>query len=115
MSHYLFQFRDSDKRKFRAQLLARYPSLGTEQLDELVPKQEPIVCAKLAPRDELISKGREPLFFTHGRREELIPTVEHKRTYLSSGARADTDFQGESAEAFNIIPRVSFLFFFRLD
>ena len=68
----------------RERLAADYPLLGTDQLSELVPgKGTPIVINKLAPRDELISRGKDPLFFTHresavGSKEAadaLLPTV----------------------------------------
>ena len=74
------QMRDSDKRKFRTSLSASYPELGTEQLDTLIPKNCPIVIAKLHPKDEMISRDTDPLFFTDRssplsiKRDEYIPT-----------------------------------------
>ncbi len=57
--------RDSDKKRFRASLASKYPALGEQQLELLVPKAAPLVVTKLSPRDELITRGRDPLFFSH--------------------------------------------------
>lgn len=57
--------RDSDKRKFKERIAKMYPSMGTLQLNELLPKEAPVTVSKLQPKDELISRGRDPIFFSH--------------------------------------------------
>lgn len=49
-------------------------------MDELVPKDIPILVTKLLPKDEMISRGIDPIFFTDrasstDKRDEFIPTV----------------------------------------
>jgi len=57
--------RDSDKRKFKERVAKMYPAMGTEQLNQLLPKEAPVTVGKLHPKDELISRGRDPIFFSH--------------------------------------------------
>ena len=79
------QMKESEKRRFRARLKTLFPSLGEEQLGSLVPpsKSVPLITSKLAPKDELYLRAKDPLFFTQrisspfsGKRltDELIPT-----------------------------------------
>jgi len=82
--------RESDKRKFKERLKQAHPALGSDQLEALVgTKASPLSISKLLPRDEIISRGQDPLFFTHGpsapdhnSASELIPTVFQKLAYL---------------------------------
>lgn len=73
------QMRDSDKRKFKARIAAQFPNIGSAQLEELIPKDFPLIVTKLENRQELISRGRDPLFFTNsvvpGEPGELVPTI----------------------------------------
>jgi|AntAceMinimDraft_5_1070358.scaffolds.fasta_scaffold17223_3 hypothetical protein len=70
--------------RFKDRLRQDHPTLGCDQLEALVgSKATPLSTLKLLPRDEIISRGQDPLFFTHGPSapdrtgaiEELIPTV----------------------------------------
>jgi hypothetical protein len=44
------QMRDSDKRKFRESIAKSYRDLGSDQLDELLPKNVPVLLTKLHPK-----------------------------------------------------------------
>jgi hypothetical protein len=81
--------RESDKRKFKERLKQAHPALGSDQLEALVgTKATPLSTSKLLPRDEIISRGQDPLFFTHTPSapdhkgaSELIPTVLQRPSY----------------------------------
>ena len=68
------QIKSSAQRTIRNQICERYAIIGSDNLDDLIPKKKSMILGKMQPHVQIVIQDGEPVFFSQ-RDGPWMPTL----------------------------------------